>query len=203
MTERRFTSLQAQRELAADDPRDVQDVGDELCLRLGVVLDDTRGTLDRGLVALPDLQDVRPAEDRVQRRAQLVRERREELVLQPVHRLRVEAGALFPLEELRALRLDALALDHLGLQRAVRLGEFPRPLFDPLLHLAVRLLQRVGRFLDRLPLRVQLDEHRDLREQHFRNEWLEQVVDGADRVAAEDVRVALDVGGQKDDRREA
>ena len=47
-------------------------------------------------------EQLRPAEDRVERRPQLVRERREELVLRAVRRLRLEPGLLLALEQLRA-----------------------------------------------------------------------------------------------------
>ena len=51
----------------------------------------------------PRPQELRPAEDRVQRRAQLVRERGEELVLHPVRPLGLRAGELLALQELAAL----------------------------------------------------------------------------------------------------
>ena len=54
--------------------------------------------------------------------------------------------------------------------------------------------------LQRRVLLVQVDEDRDLRAQHVRVERLEQVVDRADRVAAEDLLALLVDGRQEDDR---
>ena len=51
-----------------------------------------------------------------------------------------------------------------------------------------------------LVLLPELDEDGDLRAQHVGVERLEQVVDGADRVAAEDVLLVLRDRGQEDDR---
>ena len=82
-----------------------------------VVLDDADGPLDHRRIALARRQQVRPAEDRVERRAQLVRQRGEELVLQAVDRLGLRAGALLALEQHQPLRFDALALVDLVAQR--------------------------------------------------------------------------------------
>src|SRR4051794_34060664 len=49
-------------------------------------------------------------------------------------------------------------------------------------------------------LLVEVDEHAHLRAQHVRVERLKEVVDGADRVAAEDLLALLVDGGQEDDR---
>ena len=73
-------------------------------------------------------------------------------------------------------------------------GELARALGDALLELLLRDAQRL------LPVE-QLDEHRDLRSQHVGRHRLDQIVDGADGVAAEDVLRAPVVGGQEDDRR--
>ena len=53
-------------------------------------------------VELAALQHVRPAEDRVQRRAQLVRDGREELILQPVRLFGAAARRVLALEQLSA-----------------------------------------------------------------------------------------------------
>ena len=67
----------------------------------------------RGRVELARAQHVRPAHDRVERRAELVRERREELVLQAVRLLRLEVEA-------RVLDGDAGAVGDLLAERDVR-----------------------------------------------------------------------------------
>ena len=56
-----------------------------------------------GLVVGAAPQDLRPAEDRVERRAQLVRQRREELVLHLAHALGLGARGALALEQLLAL----------------------------------------------------------------------------------------------------
>ena len=91
-------------ELAGDDARDVEDVLDQLRLQLRVAADDVDGLADR--VRARDRaaeQHLHPAEDRVQRRAQLVRERGQELVL--------EAARFFGGRQPRELGLLA-ARDH-------------------------------------------------------------------------------------------
>ena len=146
-------------------------------------------------------QQVRPAEDGVERRAQLVRQRGEELVLQAVDGLGVRAGALLAFEQRQALRFDPLPFVDLVAERGVRLGELAGPGADAVLQLLVRQQQRLRLALERFALLVQLDEDRDLGLQDLRAERLEDVVDGADRIAAEDLRVAAVVRGQEDDRR--
>jgi hypothetical protein len=68
-------------QLAGDDARDVEQILDEIGLHLGVALDGLERALLLGLVELPRAEEARPAEDGVERRAQLVRDRRQELVL--------------------------------------------------------------------------------------------------------------------------
>ena len=75
-------------------------------------------------------EHVRPAHDRVQRRAQLVRERGEEFVLQPVGALGFETGRLLAAQQLHALPLDLRALLDLGRQRDVGVGQLAGALGD-------------------------------------------------------------------------
>jgi hypothetical protein len=105
-----------QPQLAADDPRDIEDVFDQLRLRHRVVADDGNRSLDQVGVALARGEQVRPAEDRVERGAQLVRQRREELVLHPVDGLGVSARAPLALQQGQPLALDALPLFDFGAQ---------------------------------------------------------------------------------------
>ncbi len=74
-------------ELSGDDPGDVEQILDELRLRGGVALDGLQGAAARGLVELAHAEQARPAQDGVERGAQLVRERGQELVLDPVDAL--------------------------------------------------------------------------------------------------------------------
>ena len=84
---------QAQRQLAADDARDVEDVLDQRGLRPRVALDDGQAAVDLGRRVAP-AQRLRPAEDRVQRRAQLVRDHGQELVLGAAGQLGLAAQPL-------------------------------------------------------------------------------------------------------------
>ncbi len=82
-------------ELAGDDARDVEDVLDQLRLRLGVAADDVDGLPGAVGRQRAGEQHLHPAEDGVERRAQLVRQRREEIVLQPARLFgRGQAGVL-------------------------------------------------------------------------------------------------------------
>ena len=85
--------------LAGDDPRDVEDVGDEPALEAGVAVDDLDPLLDlrRGERALA--QEAGPAHDRGERGAQLVGERGQEVVLQPVRLPRLLGRAVGLAEE--------------------------------------------------------------------------------------------------------
>ena len=76
--------LQGQPELAGDDARDVEQVVDQLGLRRHVALDHLESTVGPIGVESPGAQEPRPAHDRRERRPELVRERRQKLVLHPV-----------------------------------------------------------------------------------------------------------------------
>ena len=92
--QRQFHRLHVQPNLAGHDPRDVEHVLDDLRQPGRVAFE--RLEAARGLLAGQDVaaQQPRVADDGVQRRAQLVREHGEKLVLHPVGglRLRVEPG---------------------------------------------------------------------------------------------------------------
>ncbi len=81
---RQLDRLDVQADLARDDPRHVQHVVDDLGQPVGVALDGLEAA--RQLVAGQEsaAQQPRVADDRVQRRPQLVRQHREELVLHAV-----------------------------------------------------------------------------------------------------------------------
>ena len=167
-----------------------------------VVADDADGPLDHRRVALARRQQVRPAENRVQRRAQLVRQRGEELVLQAIDGLGVGAGALLALEQHQPLGFDALPLVDLVAQRRGSVSASSR--------VRARTRSSSSSCARSSACAWRLSASRfwysstntatfDL--QDLRAERLEEVVDRADRVAAEHVRVAAVVGGQEDDRR--
>ena len=95
-------------ELAGHDARHVQQLVDEPCLALGVVEDRLAGGRPSRLRQDARAEHVGPSENRVERRAQLVRDRCEELVLQAVGRFGAGAGGALPLEQLDARCLEAL-----------------------------------------------------------------------------------------------
>ena len=86
---RQLHGLHVQPDLAGDDPRDVEDVLDNLGQPRRVAFErlETAGRLLAGENAAA--QQPRVADDRIQRRAQLVREHGEEFVLDPIGFLRV------------------------------------------------------------------------------------------------------------------
>ena len=138
--------------LSRDNPRDVEQIADQGGLRLRVAFDDVDRLREAFALQDPRAHDLRPAEDGVQRSAQLVRDRRDELVLHP-------AGAFGLLARAELLLLDA----------------------------------------DR-PLRaVEVREHARLGAQHLGLEGLEEKVDRAVRVAAEDLARVAAGGGDEDD----
>ena len=81
---RQVRRAQLEPQLAGDDPRHVEDVGDQLLLQPRVALDRferARGALG---VQFADAQEARPSEHGVQRRTELVRQRREKIFLRPM-----------------------------------------------------------------------------------------------------------------------
>ena len=80
----RSTCAHLQPQLAGDDARDVEEVFDQSRLRARVALDALEAAFPRRLIGAGRAQHPRPAEHRVQRRPQLVRQRGQEFVLQPI-----------------------------------------------------------------------------------------------------------------------
>ena len=110
--------LDVEPHLAGDDPRDVEHILDDLGQRRRVALDG----VDRAYRPLgrddARLHHPRVAEDRVQRRAQLVRQRRQELVLEAARFLDADV-------QLRVLKADRPRADA-GDEMLVLLGEAAR-----------------------------------------------------------------------------
>ena len=75
---------QLETQLAGHDARDVEDVGDQLFLDVRVALDGLERARHRGAVQLAHAQQPRPPEHGIERRAQLVGERGEEVLLRAV-----------------------------------------------------------------------------------------------------------------------
>ena len=103
MTDTGAGRLDVEAHLAGGDAAHVEQVFDELRLHARVALDRLEPLLQirSSLRAAP--QDLRPAEDRVERRPQLVRQRGEELVLHLAHALGCGARGALALEQLLAL----------------------------------------------------------------------------------------------------
>jgi len=96
-------------DLAGGDAAHVEEVLDELGLNAGVALDDREavGEFAGGVGAL--LENLSPAEDGVERGAQLVGERGEEFVLEAAGALGLGAGGAFAFEEAFAFRGGGVA----------------------------------------------------------------------------------------------
>ena len=75
---------QLETQLAGHDARDVEDVGDQLFLDVRVALDGLQRAGHRGAVQLAHAQQPRPAEHGIQRRAQLVGQRGEEILFRAI-----------------------------------------------------------------------------------------------------------------------
>ena len=118
--------MQVEPELAGHDSAQVQKIVDELNLRARVAVDDFDGPLllVGSLGRRASEQHLRPAQDCAQRRAQFVRERRQEFVLESGCALRGHARAALGVQHLFALLIGKLhGLDPLGLgQVAGELG---------------------------------------------------------------------------------
>ena len=99
--------LQVEPHLAGDDAVHVEQVLDQARLRLGIPGDRIETFCDAHRVVALEQQHLGPAEDRGERRAQLVRERGEELVLEPAHALAFGARAALDLDQTLLLGGDA------------------------------------------------------------------------------------------------
>ena len=95
-------------QLAGDDARDVEDVLDQHRLRLGVALDRLERLARLLGREVARAQHAGPSDHRRQRRAQLVRQRGQELVLGAVGGLGLLARLPLALDHARVLVLDAL-----------------------------------------------------------------------------------------------
>ena len=80
---RQIDRLDVQAQPAGDDARDVEHVLDDLLQRGRVALDDVERRLASCRAAASEAQHARVAEHGVERRAEFVRQRRQEFVLQP------------------------------------------------------------------------------------------------------------------------
>jgi len=186
--------------LAVHDPRHVEDVLDQLFLCDGVVLNDAHGVLQTIGLELARFEQLRPAEHRVERRAQLVRQRGQEFILHAVDAFGLAARALFAPQQLRALGFSAAALSNCSLQPLVRPRELLGPLANPKVERVVRAPEVLGLAPERPRAPIQIDEHVDFRDEHVARHRLEDVVDGADRITLEGGRRAVRVGGDEDNR---
>ena len=100
-----------QSQVSADDARDVEDVLDELRLRSRVPVNRLDRVLGLRRIELLHPEKRRPAQDRVERGAELVAHRREKLVLQALCGLSLET---------RSASKRTGAIDRLGRQRRAR-----------------------------------------------------------------------------------
>ena len=122
----RLHRAHVQAQLAGDDARDVQQVLDELALRACVALDGLQRARRGGLVEPAAAQRDRPAEHGIERRAQLVGERGEELVLDPVGGLGLGARPLLARQELRVADGDGRVVGEQAQHLLVMVVERPR-----------------------------------------------------------------------------
>ena len=103
--------LRVEHEPARGDARRVEQVFDDALQRACAALDDLERALLLGGIepALP--QQAEPHQDRAERRAQLVGEQRQELVLEMARRLRPMPRGLLPLHEAGDVASDEAAVD--------------------------------------------------------------------------------------------
>ena len=102
--------LNLQLQLARDDLADVQEIRNQLRLKSGVLRDDLESALNGRRVVRALQQEVRPAENRVQRRTQLVRHQGDEFVLAPIRTFGVGTRGCQRFQQSLALTRSRLAL---------------------------------------------------------------------------------------------
>ena len=101
-------------ELAGHDPRDVEEIVDQLRLHPGVANDDVEGAPRLLGGKIVGAQHAAPAEHRGERRSQLVRDNRQELVLCAIGRLGRGAGHPLAAQEVLPRALGELRVRHVG-----------------------------------------------------------------------------------------
>jgi hypothetical protein len=84
--------VQLKLELAPNNPGDVEEILNQLCLRLGVALNCLQSALDGRRFQFPGAQQLHPTEHGIERRPQLVGQGCQELVFNPVGCLGFTAG---------------------------------------------------------------------------------------------------------------
>ena len=87
-------SLSGHAQLARDDTRDVEEILDEASLELNAAVQHVQATSRGRLIELAGQQHLRPAKHHVERRAKLVREGGQELILRPSGFSRLRGGDL-------------------------------------------------------------------------------------------------------------
>ncbi len=145
--------------LAGDDARDVEQILDQPRLRTRRALDRRDALLERCRVERAHAEQRRPREDRRERRAQLVGDGSEELVLGAVGALSVLRRGARLRQQLLALALGTHALGDVAQDDGIELLARDRALRDPRLH---RELLAVGAERDQHPLAAHLT-HADSR----------------------------------------
>src|SRR5262245_11542341 len=107
-------------QLTRDDARRIEQIFDDLELRLRAALDDGGNVIDGFPVCRAGAQHPRVAENSVQGRAQFMRDHRQEFVLRAVGGFGGRARDLLP-RQLFALRLSLLALGDVALNEGIEL----------------------------------------------------------------------------------
>ena len=193
----RIDGLERQPHLAEVEARHVEDVGDHPRLDVAVALD--RGeAADRLVVAAAQLQHVGPAHDRVERRAQLVRQHRDQVVLHPAHALGRAARDPLAVEQLLALLLEQDARRDVADDRHVDVGldvRRDRPLEVDQLALRIDQRKLVRRAGGAALAGVRVDPLHPL----LRHEFADPVADDRPHVAAQELqhrRIGVDECGR-------
>ena len=135
-------AVHVETELAGDDAADVEQIGDQLRLQAGVARHHVEAALHELVVAAAAGHQLGPAENGVQRRAQLVRHHRDEVVLHPARALGFGAGGAFRFEQ--AVPLDG------GPFRAADVAHDLRGADDPARRVAHR--RHGQRYLHQVPV---------------------------------------------------
>jgi hypothetical protein len=102
---RQVNLLPLELELARDDPRDIEQIVDQLQLKVRVTLDDREGVREPLPIDRSGAQNSQPSQDCVQWGAELMGQRREELVFGQVRSLGFGPRLLFTLQQLVAFFL--------------------------------------------------------------------------------------------------
>ena len=103
-------ALDIELQLAGDDPADIHQIGNQLRLQPRIARHDAETAIENGRIVAASHHELRPRQNRVQRRSQLVGDHRHKVVFHAARSFRLGTGDALGLEQPLAFRGGGLPL---------------------------------------------------------------------------------------------